>query len=69
MKFSSNRTRVCGSPVVKVPDHGRHVVNSAIIDPPWDSDALNLSRAETFSRWRGVVVRKKGANSGVIPRH
>ncbi|GFT37495.1 uncharacterized protein TNCV_4879421 [Trichonephila clavipes] len=27
---------------------------------------LNLSRAETSSRWCGVVVRRGGANSGVV---
>ncbi|GFW37833.1 uncharacterized protein TNCV_4630381 [Trichonephila clavipes] len=27
---------------------------------------LNLSRAETSSRWCGVVVRRGGASSGVI---
>ncbi|GFW15156.1 uncharacterized protein TNCV_173031 [Trichonephila clavipes] len=27
---------------------------------------LNLSRAETSSRWCGVVVRKGGASSGVV---
>ncbi|GFT02648.1 uncharacterized protein TNCV_3690581 [Trichonephila clavipes] len=27
---------------------------------------LNLSRAETSSRWRGVVVRRGGASSGVV---
>ncbi|GFX80489.1 uncharacterized protein TNCV_2529971 [Trichonephila clavipes] len=27
---------------------------------------LNLSRAETSSRWCGVVVRRSGASSGVI---
>ncbi|PRD32869.1 UNVERIFIED_CONTAM: hypothetical protein NCL1_19175 [Trichonephila clavipes] len=27
---------------------------------------LNLSRAQTFSRWCGVVVRRGGASSGVI---
>ncbi|GFV78187.1 uncharacterized protein TNCV_1036551 [Trichonephila clavipes] len=27
---------------------------------------LNLSRAETSSRWCGVVVRRKGASSGVV---
>ncbi|GFU76599.1 uncharacterized protein TNCV_1940871 [Trichonephila clavipes] len=30
---------------------------------------LNLSRAETSSRWCGVVVRRGGASSGVRPRH
>ncbi|GFX26866.1 uncharacterized protein TNCV_1840381 [Trichonephila clavipes] len=27
---------------------------------------LNLSRAETSSRWCGVVVRRRGASSGVV---
>ncbi|GFT05314.1 uncharacterized protein TNCV_123431 [Trichonephila clavipes] len=27
---------------------------------------LNLSRAETSSRWCGVVVRRAGASSGVV---
>ncbi|GFU82731.1 uncharacterized protein TNCV_265281 [Trichonephila clavipes] len=27
---------------------------------------LNLSRAETFSRWCGVVVRRGDASSGVV---
>ncbi|GFW85917.1 uncharacterized protein TNCV_1967281 [Trichonephila clavipes] len=27
---------------------------------------LNLSRAETYSRWCGVVVRRGGASSGVV---
>ncbi|GFY03234.1 uncharacterized protein TNCV_1171941 [Trichonephila clavipes] len=27
---------------------------------------LNLSRAETSSRWFGVVVRRGGASSGVV---
>ncbi|GFY31488.1 uncharacterized protein TNCV_4693331 [Trichonephila clavipes] len=27
---------------------------------------LNLSRAETFSHWCGVVVRRGGASSGVV---
>ncbi|GFV09809.1 hypothetical protein TNCV_2598631 [Trichonephila clavipes] len=27
---------------------------------------LNLSRAETSSRWGGVVVRRGGASSGVV---
>ncbi|GFX51997.1 uncharacterized protein TNCV_3064141 [Trichonephila clavipes] len=30
---------------------------------------LNLSRAETSSRWCGVVVRRGGASSGVVRRH
>ncbi|GFV08362.1 uncharacterized protein TNCV_327961 [Trichonephila clavipes] len=27
---------------------------------------LNLSRAETSSRWSGVVVRRRGTSSGVV---
>ncbi|GFW02449.1 uncharacterized protein TNCV_2454661 [Trichonephila clavipes] len=27
---------------------------------------LNLSRAQTFSRWCGVVVRRGGVSSGVV---
>ncbi|GFU60420.1 hypothetical protein TNCV_1820511 [Trichonephila clavipes] len=37
-------------------------------DPPCRAamHALNLSRAETSSRWCGVVVRRGGASSGVV---
>ncbi|GFV25565.1 uncharacterized protein TNCV_683951 [Trichonephila clavipes] len=50
----------CGSPVVKVSNHGRHVMRS--IPVPLKTRrvgqrcTLNLSRAETSSRWCGVVV-------------
>ncbi|GFX88675.1 uncharacterized protein TNCV_833051 [Trichonephila clavipes] len=60
----------CGSPVVKVLDHGRHVMSSSPV--PLKSRrvgqgcTLNLSRAETSSRWYGVVVRRGGASSGVV---
>ncbi|GFV10377.1 uncharacterized protein TNCV_1951501 [Trichonephila clavipes] len=61
----------CGSPVVKVSDHGRHVMSSS--PEPLKTRrvgqrcTLNLSRAETSSRWCGVVVRRGGsASSGVI---
>ncbi|GFY05190.1 uncharacterized protein TNCV_2206361 [Trichonephila clavipes] len=52
----------CGSPVVKVSNHGRHVMSS--IPVPLKTRrvgqrcTLNLSRAETSSRWCGVVVRR-----------
>ncbi|GFU91973.1 uncharacterized protein TNCV_3765981 [Trichonephila clavipes] len=52
----------CGSPVVKVSNHGRHVMSS--IQVPLKTRrvgqrcTLNLSRAETSSRWCGVVVRE-----------
>ncbi|GFX58233.1 hypothetical protein TNCV_4049911 [Trichonephila clavipes] len=60
----------CGSPVVKVLDHGRHVMSS--IQVPLKAHCLgerctlNLSRARTPSRWCGVVVRRGGASSDVI---
>ncbi|GFV61592.1 uncharacterized protein TNCV_931971 [Trichonephila clavipes] len=60
----------CGSPVVKASNHGRHVMRS--IPVPLKTRrvgqrcTLNLSRAETSSRWCGVVVRRGGASSGVV---
>ncbi|GFV39500.1 uncharacterized protein TNCV_4338641 [Trichonephila clavipes] len=60
----------CCSPVVKVSNHGRHVMSS--IPVPLKTRrvgqrcTLNLSRAETSSRWCGVVVRRGGASSGVV---
>ncbi|GFW56249.1 uncharacterized protein TNCV_1877691 [Trichonephila clavipes] len=55
--------RGCGSLVVKVSDHGRHVMSSS--PEPLKTRlvgqrcTLNLSRAETSSRWCGVVVKRK----------
>ncbi|GFW68090.1 putative RNA-directed DNA polymerase from transposon BS [Trichonephila clavipes] len=60
----------CGSPVVRVSNLGRHVMSS--IPVPLKTRrvgqrcTLNLSRAETSSRWCGVVVRRGGASSGVV---
>ncbi|GFX01620.1 uncharacterized protein TNCV_3971201 [Trichonephila clavipes] len=57
-------------PVVKVSDHGRYVISSSPV--PLKTRrvgvrcTLNLSRAQTFSRWCGVVVRRGGASSGVV---
>ncbi|PRD30187.1 UNVERIFIED_CONTAM: hypothetical protein NCL1_27181 [Trichonephila clavipes] len=54
----------CGSPVVKVSDHGWHVMSSSTV--PLETRrvgqlcTLNLSRAETSSRGCGVVVRRRG---------
>ncbi|GFW41734.1 transposable element Tcb2 transposase [Trichonephila clavipes] len=60
----------CGSPVVKVSNHGRHVVSSSPVPLKTrrvgQRCTLNLSRAETSSRWCGVVVRRGGASSGVV---
>ncbi|GFY23941.1 uncharacterized protein TNCV_4896221 [Trichonephila clavipes] len=68
--FMKKLQRGCGSPVVKVSNHGRHVMSS--IPVPLKTRrvgqrcTLNLSRAETSSRWCGVVVRRGGASSGVV---
>ncbi|GFT24519.1 uncharacterized protein TNCV_3253281 [Trichonephila clavipes] len=65
--------RGCGSPVVKVSNHGRHVMSS--IPVPLKTRrvgqrcTLNLSRAETSSRWCGVVVRRRGCQLRCRPRH
>ncbi|GFV69606.1 uncharacterized protein TNCV_4507211 [Trichonephila clavipes] len=64
------KERGCGSPVVKVSNHGRHVMSS--IPVPLKTRrvgqrcTLNLSRAETSSRWCGVVVRRGEGSSGVV---
>ncbi|GFW48038.1 uncharacterized protein TNCV_2402251 [Trichonephila clavipes] len=63
----------CGSPVVKVSNHGRHVMSS--IPVPLKTRrvgqrcTLNLSRAETSSRWCGVGVRRGGCQLRCRPRH
>ncbi|GFW87806.1 uncharacterized protein TNCV_1359101 [Trichonephila clavipes] len=55
----------CGRPVVKVSDRGRHVMSSSPVPLKAHSVGqrckLNLSRAQTSSRWCGVVVTKGGA--------
>ncbi|GFU99216.1 uncharacterized protein TNCV_2963091, partial [Trichonephila clavipes] len=52
----------CGSPVVRVSDHGRYVISSSPVPLKTlrvgQRCTLNLSRAETFSPWCGVVVRR-----------
>ncbi|GFU89519.1 uncharacterized protein TNCV_4802811 [Trichonephila clavipes] len=66
----STPTQGCGSPVVKVSDHGRHVMSSNSVPLKTrrvgQQCTLNLSRAQTSSRWCGVVVRRSGASSGVV---
>ncbi|GFX86376.1 uncharacterized protein TNCV_2562651 [Trichonephila clavipes] len=60
----------CGSPEVKVSDHGRHVMNSSQVPLKTrrvgERYTLNLSRALTSSHWCGVVVRRGGASSGIV---
>ncbi|GFU88627.1 probable RNA-directed DNA polymerase from transposon BS [Trichonephila clavipes] len=60
----------CGSPVDRVSTHGRYVMSSSPV--PLKTHrvgqrcTLNLPRAETSSRWCGVVVRRGGASSDVV---
>ncbi|GFW48614.1 uncharacterized protein TNCV_4241951 [Trichonephila clavipes] len=60
----------CGCPVVKVSDHGRHVMSSSPVPLKTrlvgQRCTLNLSRAETSSHWCGVVVRRGRSSSGVV---
>ncbi|GFV50041.1 uncharacterized protein TNCV_2354261 [Trichonephila clavipes] len=62
-------TRGCGSPVVNVSDHGRHVMSSSPVPSKTrrvgQQCPLNLSKAEMSSCWCGVVVRRGGASSDV----
>ncbi|GFW60897.1 uncharacterized protein TNCV_4871081 [Trichonephila clavipes] len=59
----------CGSPVVKVSDHARHVMSSSPVPLKTchvgQRCTLNLLRAETSSRWYGVVVRRGGVPAQV----
>ncbi|GFX92118.1 hypothetical protein TNCV_1740381 [Trichonephila clavipes] len=59
----------CCSPAVKVSDHGRHVMSSSSVPLKTrrveQRFTLNLSRAETSSRWCSVVVRRGDDSSGV----
>ncbi|GFY35563.1 uncharacterized protein TNCV_196631 [Trichonephila clavipes] len=65
--------RGCGSPVVKVMNHGRHVMSSSPVPLKTrrvgQRCTLNLSRAETSSRWCGVVVRRGRCQLRCRPRH
>ncbi|GFT26467.1 hypothetical protein TNCV_3603311 [Trichonephila clavipes] len=62
--------RGCRSRVVKVSDHGRHVMRSS--PAPLKTHRvgqrcmLNLLRVQTSFRWFAVVDRRGGASSGVI---
>ncbi|GFX19755.1 uncharacterized protein TNCV_2076621 [Trichonephila clavipes] len=68
--LNSTKLGGCGSLVIMVSNHGRHVMSS--IPVPLKTRrvgqrcTLNLSRAETSTRWCGVVVRRGGASSGVV---
>ncbi|GFX10378.1 uncharacterized protein TNCV_1867731 [Trichonephila clavipes] len=62
-----------GSPLVKVTDHGRHVMSSIPISLKarrvGQRCTLHLSRAETSSRWCGVVVRRLESQLRCRPCH
>ncbi|GFX14123.1 uncharacterized protein TNCV_1766191 [Trichonephila clavipes] len=66
-------SRGCGRPIVKVSDHGMHVMNSSPVPLKTrrvgQRCVLNMSRTETSSRWCGVVVRRGGCELRCRPRH
>ncbi|GFV81251.1 uncharacterized protein TNCV_4772781 [Trichonephila clavipes] len=55
--FSAQDREGCSSPVVKVSDHGRHVISSSPVPLKTcyvgQRCTLDLSRAEASSRWCG----------------
>ncbi|GFU99486.1 uncharacterized protein TNCV_4763471 [Trichonephila clavipes] len=61
------------SRVVKVSDHGRRVMSLRPVPLKTrrvrQRCTLNLSRAETSSRWCGVVVRRGECKLRCRPRH
>ncbi|GFW38121.1 uncharacterized protein TNCV_601971 [Trichonephila clavipes] len=68
-----SKTRGYGSPMVKVTDHGRHVMSLSAVPLKTrlvgEQCTLNLPRAQTSSRWCGVVVRSGGGQLRCRPRH
>ncbi|GFT36499.1 uncharacterized protein TNCV_3672041 [Trichonephila clavipes] len=70
MYQGSEERKGCGSPEVRVSNQGRYVMNLSPVPLKTrrigQRCTLNLSRAETSSRWCGVVVRRGGASSGVV---
>ncbi|GFS79949.1 uncharacterized protein TNCV_750911 [Trichonephila clavipes] len=66
---ASETARSCGSPLVKVSDHGRHVMGSCSVPIKirrvGERCMLNLRRAQTSSRWCGVAVRRGGVPAQV----
>ncbi|GFU69337.1 uncharacterized protein TNCV_3210011 [Trichonephila clavipes] len=63
--------RGCGSPVVNISDHDRYIISSSPVPLKTrrvgQRCPLNLSTAETSSRFCSVVVRRGGVNSDVVP--
>ncbi|GFV17121.1 hypothetical protein TNCV_3632841 [Trichonephila clavipes] len=62
LRDSEKPHRGCGSPVVKISVHGRHVTSaeaSTTKDPPCRAAMhVNLSRVEMSFRWCGMIVRR-----------
>ncbi|GFY23253.1 hypothetical protein TNCV_3939491 [Trichonephila clavipes] len=56
--------------MVKVSDHGRHVMSSSPVPlkthHAGERCTLNMSRAETSFRWCDVVVRRGDASSDIV---
>ncbi|GFW56084.1 uncharacterized protein TNCV_374901 [Trichonephila clavipes] len=63
----------CGSPVVKVSDQGRHALSSSPVSlkirHAGERCTLNLSRAQTSSRWCGAVVWRRVCRLRCRVRH
>ncbi|GFW77736.1 hypothetical protein TNCV_134271 [Trichonephila clavipes] len=68
--FSGHCLGSCGSPLVKISNHGRHVMSLSPVPLKTrrveQRCTLKLPTAETSSRWCGVVVRRGGSSSGVV---
>ncbi|GFW75604.1 hypothetical protein TNCV_4427871 [Trichonephila clavipes] len=62
--------RGCGSAMVNVSDQGWHIMSSSPVPlltrRVGEQCTLTLSRAQTSSRWCGVVVRREDSSSGVV---
>ncbi|GFW26169.1 hypothetical protein TNCV_3396651 [Trichonephila clavipes] len=69
MLRSSAFDQECFSLVVKVSDHGRYFMNLSPVPLKTrrvgERCTINISRAQTSSRWCGVVVRRRADSSGV----
>ncbi|GFV40206.1 uncharacterized protein TNCV_3823061 [Trichonephila clavipes] len=61
-KLAPTNLEGCGSPGVKASNHDRHVMSSSPVPLKTcrigQRCTLNLSRTETSSQWRDVVVRR-----------
>ncbi|GFX37741.1 hypothetical protein TNCV_3115921 [Trichonephila clavipes] len=69
--MSTIKFKACGSPVVKVSDHGRHVMSSSPVPLKTRSVGqqcpLNLSRAETLVGMERLNIRAASHSEGQVP--